>query len=170
MFYTGCRLLILGLFFEAAAHAGGIQAPAPECTTNFKEASALFQRALGEDSPIGRIPAFGGSFKAGILKLESKNEITQSGDQIFLNTRIDMLGTDISSPVRVCREGNRLTATLIMSAAKMKNKLGTKPVQTNFASVPNEIVINISRNAGTQNVVFRTETFPDEPERSVTLR
>ena len=159
-------LFLIG--FAGWANAGAL--PAPECSTDFAGASALFQKVLGEDAPIGRIPEFEGAFKTGLGPLQTKNKIIQSGDQVFLNTRLVLLNTDISSPVRICRDGSKLKATLIMSGAMMKNKLGSKPVQSNFKDVPNEIVINISRPAGSNNVVFKTETFGDEPERSVTLK
>jgi hypothetical protein len=130
----------------------------------------MFQSVLGADAPIGNIPKFSGSFKTPLGSMKTENEIVQSGDQVFLNTQLAMLSADISSPVRVCREGNRLTATLIMSAAKLKNKAGTSSLKQKFKEVPNEIVIHISRPADTKQVVFHTETFKNEPATAVTLR
>jgi hypothetical protein len=179
--------LLVGLFaFSHHAFAGaammspsvakvaGETAPPASCTNDYKTASGYFQQVLGEDATLDRIPAFVGKYSVAKLTVSAENRIFENGGTVFLESKLSMggipFGDPIHVPVKICKEGSRLTATLIMSSAVLKNKKGDRSTKGTMVNVEHDIVINISRNPGDRKIVFKSETYPDQPASAVSLK
>jgi len=89
---------------------------ADSCTSNFNEAAKLFKAV--HDVELSRLGSFGGTFKS----YRAVNTLRRSGSSLSLNLKINtgniFVGTiNVDLPVTICKKGNKLTATLLVSKA-----------------------------------------------------
>jgi|GEM_PF-6941214 len=143
-------------------------ASATPCTSDYKTASQYFQSVLGDDAGLERVPSFKGQISTG-MNFETENSIKDNGGSVMLEINIKKMGAIVPVPVQVCNEGGKLTARLIMSTAVLQKNGVNTPVKVLNSKIPDQIVMVITRDAS-KNVVFKSETFPNEPASSVSVR
>ena len=105
------------------------------------------------------------AFKSKDSTWETENSIIDGKPIVFLLSKVTLIG-GVSIPLnlitKICKTDGKLSAKINMSLVKMLMKDKMK-------DLPEEIVINISRNENKQ-VVFKSEAYPDQPAAAVTLK
>ncbi len=121
--------------------------PVKSCSANFDEASRLIKAVHGPDADLARLGTFGGKVES----YTSQNRFKKSGGSILLNMEIaGMITTDV--PVTICRNGNRVSVTVVTSKAREAGSLQpNQAIQQVVASntMPGSIVLDISRSRNT---------------------